>query len=251
MMQPFDRGPFDKRYRDVMKPAIKDADMEPYRVDQDPSTEILIESIEKEIRKSKACVAEITTDNPNVWYELGYAIALGKSVVLICSDERDSGFPFDIRHRDIITYSTESSSDYEALASKMTAKLNAVSNSAEKQSLTSATDQHELNEPEVSLLAVIADNKLGGSWDGAFEWAIARDMESSGFTPVATSIGLRELSKRGFIESTPTENDRGEKSTLYSLTERGYGWMIDNKDRFDLETEDNEQTFDPDNELPF
>jgi nucleoside 2-deoxyribosyltransferase len=250
-MQPFDRGPFDKRYRDVIKPAIKDADMEPYRVDQDPSTEILIESIEKEIRKSKACVAEITTDNPNVWYELGYAIALGKSVVLICSDERDSGFPFDIQHRDIITYSTDSSSDYEELASKITSKLNAVSNSDEDENLISVTDQYELNDLEVILLAVIVDNKLGGSWEGAFEWAIANDMESSGFTPVATSIGLRKLSKRGFIESTATENDRGEKKTLYSLTDRGYGWMIDNKDRFNLEIEDDEEAFEPDDELPF
>jgi nucleoside 2-deoxyribosyltransferase len=248
-MQPFDRGPFDKRYRDVIKPAIKDADMEPYRVDQDPSTQILIESIEKEIRKSKACVAEITTDNPNVWYELGYAIALGKSVVLICSDERDSGFPFDIQHRDIITYSTDSSSDYEILSKEITAKLNAVSDADETEKIVSVTDQLDLGDLEVKLISVIVDNKIGSDRDGAFEWSIAGDMESSGYTSVATSIGLRKLLEAGLIDKRTRNTMEGHK-TLYRITDEGHSWMVRNRGKFNIES-DREEEFDPDDELPF
>ena len=85
VIQPFDRGPFDKRYADIHKPAIGAAGLTPYRVDQDPNVSVPIESIEEEIRNSAMCLADITLNNPNVWFELGYALACGKEVVLVCA----------------------------------------------------------------------------------------------------------------------------------------------------------------------
>ena len=47
VIQPFDNGgPFDKRYEDVIVPAITEAGLEPYRVDRDPSVNIPIDEIE-------------------------------------------------------------------------------------------------------------------------------------------------------------------------------------------------------------
>ena len=80
VIQPFDRGKFDKRFEDTFRPAIEEAGLEAYRVDQDPNVEIPIEAIEEGIRNAAVCLADITTDNPNVWYELGYAFAAGKAV---------------------------------------------------------------------------------------------------------------------------------------------------------------------------
>jgi hypothetical protein len=40
VIQPFDKGPYDKRYKDVQVPAITDAGLEPYRVDEDPSVTV-------------------------------------------------------------------------------------------------------------------------------------------------------------------------------------------------------------------
>ena len=74
VIQPFDKGKFDKRFRDVFKPAIEAAELEPYRVDRDPGVSIPIEEIESSIANSAICLADITTDNPNVWFELGYAL---------------------------------------------------------------------------------------------------------------------------------------------------------------------------------
>ena len=71
VIQPFDRGAFDKRYDDTIAPAIAAAGLEPYRVDRDPRVVVPIDQIEEGIRASQACVADISTDNPNVWYELG------------------------------------------------------------------------------------------------------------------------------------------------------------------------------------
>lgn len=45
-------------------------------------------------------IAEISTDNPNVCFKLGYALAHSIVVILMCSDERKTSFPFDIRQRD-------------------------------------------------------------------------------------------------------------------------------------------------------
>ena len=115
VIQPFDRGPYDKRYEDVFEPAISEVGLEPYRVDRDPGVSIPIEDIQSGIRASDVCLAEITTDNPNVWFELGFALASHKPVVLVCSEEREK-FPFDVQHRTIITYATDSPRDFERLS---------------------------------------------------------------------------------------------------------------------------------------
>ena len=50
VMQPFDKGVFDKRYESVFSPAISAAGVEPYRVDRDPSVSIPIQEIENGMR---------------------------------------------------------------------------------------------------------------------------------------------------------------------------------------------------------
>ena len=76
-------------------------------MDQDARADVLITSIEEVIRSAAVCLADITTDNPNVWYELGFAFAATRPVVMVCSNERTGKYPFDIQHRAIITYKTE------------------------------------------------------------------------------------------------------------------------------------------------
>jgi hypothetical protein len=126
VIQPFDAGPYDKRYIDVFEPAILAAGLEPYRVDRDPAVSVPIDEIENGIRAADICFAEISTNNPNVWFELGYAIASGKEVVLVCSEQRTEKFPFDIQHRNIIRYRTESTSDFVRLGSEVAERLRAL-----------------------------------------------------------------------------------------------------------------------------
>ena len=116
VIQPFDKGKFDKRFLQTFKPAIEAAGLEAYRTDNDHSVEVPIEAIEEGIKSSAICLADITTNNPNVWYELGFARASGRPVVMICSDERvDLKYPFDIQHRTILPYLTQASGDFEDL----------------------------------------------------------------------------------------------------------------------------------------
>ncbi len=54
------------------------------------------------ITGAKVLVAELTTKNPNVFYELGLAHALKKPVVLVSSNEKD--VPFDLQPIRVIYY---------------------------------------------------------------------------------------------------------------------------------------------------
>lgn len=90
MFQPFDHGPYDKRYEDILSPAITAARLEPYRVDRDHAAVIPVDTLHDEIKSAAICLADVTDQNPNVMYELGYALASGKNVVIICAQERAS-----------------------------------------------------------------------------------------------------------------------------------------------------------------
>ena len=126
MIQPFDQAKFDRRYKDIFKPAIERAGFEADRVDEDPSVTVVIDRIEKGINDSSVCLAEITTDNANVWFELGYALARKKPVVMICEKHVRTKFPFDVQHRNILEYDTGSRSDYEELGTKIVDRLKAI-----------------------------------------------------------------------------------------------------------------------------
>ena len=74
VIQPIDAAN-TKRFEDVFEPAVIGAGLdEAYRVDRDPAATILIEKIEEHIRAADAVLVDITSDNPNVWFELGYAL---------------------------------------------------------------------------------------------------------------------------------------------------------------------------------
>lgn len=238
VMQPFDGGTFDKRYNDVFAPAIRDAGLDPYRVDQDPKVSIPIQEIEIGIRESQICLAEITIDNPNVWFELGYAIACGKEVILICSDERTTRFPFDIQHRTIIKYTTKSISDFQKLRGQVTARLKACLQKAETlttvSEISKLTKFEGLDQHEVVALAALAQN-LDHPTDHASTFQIKRDMEAGGFTKVATTLALVSLVQKGLLESDSFEDPAGDYYNGYKLTDRGWTWIFENKGKFVLQ----------------
>jgi hypothetical protein len=103
LVQPFN-SVYNSRFKTLYAPAIVAAGLTPYRVDRDPSVEVTIDAIERELNNSSICLAEITEDRPNVWLEVGYALACKTPVVFVCENGRRSGYPFDIQHRHVISY---------------------------------------------------------------------------------------------------------------------------------------------------
>lgn len=215
-MQPFDGGVFDKRYEDIFSLAIKDAGLEPYRVDQDPKVSIPIQDIESGISESRICFAEITLDNPNVWFELGFAIAKGKDVVIVCSAERTTKFPFDIQHRSVIRYEVASSSDFDKLKSQITSKIKAylqkeVTLPKLSELLTASNDIDGLEQHEIVCLAAIAEN-LDYPDSGISPYQIKNDMEKSGFTKIAATLAIKGLLEKSFITQVEVQEWNSEPS---------------------------------------
>jgi hypothetical protein len=102
VMQPF-APPLGDYYEKIFKPAIEKAGLQPVRADAEIfATGKIIDQVWRGINAAKVLVAELTTRNPNVFYELGLAHALRKPVVLVSSNEAD--VPFDLHHIRVIYY---------------------------------------------------------------------------------------------------------------------------------------------------
>lgn len=86
--------PFDELYADVIKPVGEKLDFNVVRADETYGPGLIIADIERNIVEAKVVVADITPNNPNVYWEAGYAHALRKPTILIA--ERDTKLPFDV-----------------------------------------------------------------------------------------------------------------------------------------------------------
>lgn len=98
--------PFDDEFSDIYKFGIKGAaeDVGAYaeRIDEQIFTEGILDRMFTQISKSDIVVADMTGRNPNVFYEVGYAHALGKITLLLTQAVDD--IPFDLKHRQHIVY---------------------------------------------------------------------------------------------------------------------------------------------------
>lgn len=243
VMQPFDQGKFDRRYEDIFAPALTECGIKPYRVDKDPGVIIPIEEIEAGIRSADICFAEITTDNPNVWFELGYAIACGKDVILVCADERDTPFPFDVRHRNIIKYNTDSPSAYEELRKKIITRTNAllVKQSTVASIKPNLVETEGLSEHEINALITIMVHSMDSNGIAGFD--LKKEMDHKGFNEIATSIAIKKLLSKNMIEKTTLSDFNGYEYPAFFTTTLGENWVIENEEKVVLKT--------PESELPF
>jgi hypothetical protein len=102
VMMPF-AEPHGAYYDQIYKPAIEKAGLRPMRADVEIfGAGKITDQVWQGIKAAKILVAELTTRNPNVFYELGVAHALRKPVILIGSNEND--VPFDLRNIKVIYY---------------------------------------------------------------------------------------------------------------------------------------------------
>ncbi len=254
VIQPFDNDKFDKRFVDIFEPAIKNADFEPYRIDKDLSVRIPIEEIEKGIAESGICFAEITSDNPNVWYELGFAFACNKDVVMVCSEERIGKFPFDIQHRHIITYKTGSISDFKTLGDTITQKIKAFqskSKTVKQLNTTPIIETEGLKGHEIALLILMMEHQVS-SEESSVVYTLKNEMAKAGYTDIATSVGIRTLTKLGMIE-TYKEIDNwnnGQEYIACKLLEKGEHWVLSNQDQLEFRKTNNLDSS-SDGDLPF
>jgi hypothetical protein len=236
VIQPFDKGKFDKRFEDVFSPAIEAADLYPYRVDADPTVEVPIHAIERGILESVACLADITLDNPNVWYELGFSFALGKPVVMVCSDERENRkYPFDIQHRSVIPYKPDSTQDFNRLKTAITAKLKAL---LKKGDTLNSIASHEavaaiegMSQPELAVLAATSGSVTMPD-DTISVYSVKQDVEKAGFTSLGFALGLKRLREKKLIGVREETDYNGNPDMYLFLHAAAWEWIEQHEDMF-------------------
>lgn len=93
---------FDDIYQLGIKPACTEAGAYCERVDEQIFEGTILQRIYNQIAKADIVVSDMTGRNPNVFYETGYAHALGKRVILLTQQADD--IPFDLKHYAHIVY---------------------------------------------------------------------------------------------------------------------------------------------------
>lgn len=89
-------------YESAIKVAVESLGLRCIRADEIPFSSPIMQDIWDGIRSASLVVADLTGRNPNVFYELGLAHALGRNVVIISQTLDD--VPFDVRHVRCIIY---------------------------------------------------------------------------------------------------------------------------------------------------
>lgn len=100
--------PYNSIYSDVIQPVLSDPEFHitPIRADDIFGPGAILNDILRELIESKIVIAEVSPNNPNVFYELGYAHALNKPTILLCEKNplEPRKLPFDIQGLRVVFY---------------------------------------------------------------------------------------------------------------------------------------------------
>lgn len=94
---------FEKVWRVLIARAVREAGMVPIRSDQREASGIVHSEMFRDLRDRAVVLADLSLDNPNVFYELGVRHVMNASgTVLIC--RHNANLPFDVRLSRVIFY---------------------------------------------------------------------------------------------------------------------------------------------------
>lgn len=84
---------FNAVYSDYIRPALEAAGLEVFRADEEQRAGDIISDMFQELLIADLVIADLTIDNPNVWYELGIRHALrARGIVIVCGSRVTSAF---------------------------------------------------------------------------------------------------------------------------------------------------------------
>ncbi len=136
---------FDAVYRDGIKLAANEQLVDCQRVDEQIFTEGILARVYAEIARADLIIADMTGCNPNVFYEVGYAHALNKPVILLTQNASD--IPFDLKHTQHIVYGNSLETLRTALGKSISYHL----------THGLADDRSDLHVPKVKRFNTLAD----------------------------------------------------------------------------------------------
>jgi HEAT repeat protein len=106
VIMPFNPG-LGPVYSKIIQPILHNAGYVCNRGDDKSDSIAIIDKVFKMIEQTDLIVCDLTDNNPNVYYELGYAHARKKQTILLSQTIPSGQLPFDIRHRTITFYTDD------------------------------------------------------------------------------------------------------------------------------------------------
>ena len=206
----------------------------PYRIDEhyEGSKKLIINNIKEAICSSVVCLADISEDNPNVWYEVGFAEGRKKSVILVCEKQKRDSLPFDMNQRPVYFYDLTLLDDWEELLKKeithrLKKDISSVSNVEDKLFESELQRKDALNIPktlnncQVAVLGCVLDYEKNVNY---YEKASVKNIHDSlpDYVQGEINLALHTLVRWGFVEQF------GENSDIFEITDRAITWCEDN-----------------------
>ncbi len=124
---------FDKVYRVIITRAVQEAGMRPLRADETVGSGLIHSDMFKDLRDRPVVLADLSLENPNVFYELGIRHVMSPSgTVLMC--RKGTTLPFDVGHQRVIFYNFDGAAlDWEEVENTVKALKLALQEAARKE----------------------------------------------------------------------------------------------------------------------
>lgn len=106
----------DHAFKYGIRPALEELGLDCTRADSTINSGPLLKKIWQSIERSRFIIAKVDAKNLNVYFELGLAMGLDKSVLLISEEDLVLELPSDLRNWECLTYPK---GNYEVLKSKI------------------------------------------------------------------------------------------------------------------------------------
>lgn len=260
VIQSFDGGKYDRRYKETIHPALLKAEVEPQRADEILGLNPVIEKIEAAIEAASICVAEVSEDNPNVWLELGYALALGRPTVILCEKAVRPKLPFDVQHRPIILYRTDSRSGYEELEANIVKWVKHELGTERRIALAPTLRPGSEGSTDLEAYDVAILSTAFAFWPTSIgsisHWELEKKLKRDRYTEVGIALGIANLIDRSFLveRQVSEESSSGDYYDVkhYQITPEGIGWLRSHKELLTVKTDSPKTAFeDMDDEIPF
>ena len=172
---------FNRIYAELLKPALEAAGCEVFRADDEQRAGDIRTDMFQELLVADLVLADLTLDNPNVWYELGVRHALRARGVILVQGPRPTS-PFDIYTDRKLRYRLKDGAPDPAFLGADRALLTAMARatlgaSAQRKVSPVYTLLPHLREPQWRQLLLADDNEFGAAyeqWRGRMEVARAK-----------------------------------------------------------------------------
>lgn len=143
----------DQLLKHILTPVCNELDYDVCRADMITDNDTITQTIIEQLQESDLVIADITGNNPNVFYELGYRQATKKPVIQMVKSDIES-MPFDVSSIRTIKYTLN---DPDRLSDTKESLRKTIKSILEKELLTNSIQQPITVKDDINPLTLIAD----------------------------------------------------------------------------------------------